>query len=128
MNEPTFTGWLSSGAPALWAGFFMLAGWIVRTWPVWKQRVTEARASDDALVGAQWTRFQNEIARLVTRVGDLEDKYQRLEESEQRCREELADAKGRIAELEGYNIGTGSARQEAAGIVAAERLGKDVKP
>lgn len=54
------------------------------------------------------------IDRLTGRVG-------RLEESEERCRRELQEARGEIAELKGYMTGQGQARQEAAGVVAIER-------
>lgn len=103
---------------ALAVGAAVLA---VRFYPSWKQRWTEARTADDAIVGNQFRRWQEEIGRLVQRVSDLEAKCDRLEASEERCRNELADAKGRIAELEGFNMGQGKARQEAAHIVAAER-------
>lgn len=122
MADGSFAAWLTSPAPPAWLAFIGGAVWLVKTWDVWKARISSVRASDDAIVGAQWKRFQDEIGRLVSRVADLEAKYKRLEESEERCRSELADAKGRIAELEGFNLGQGKAAQEAQGIVSAERL------
>ena len=107
--------------------FLLIVGALVKVWPLVKAQLTAARTADDAIVGNQWKRFQDEIKRLVERVVTVEDKCAKLEESEERCREELADAKGRIAELEGYNIGSGSARQDAARIVAVDRLDKDAK-
>lgn len=124
MPNESLVAWLTSAAPPAYALLLGCAVLAVRFWPVWKQRLTEARTADDAIVGNQWKRFQDEIERLIHRVGDLEGKCDRLEQSEENCRSELADAKRRIAELEGYEVGRGKADQEAAGIIAAERLGK----
>lgn len=87
-----------NGAPA------MFAQWIAyRT----------HKASEKA---AHWNRLQVEIAR--------------LSEAERKCRadfDELHDGfvkvKAEIAELRGYQAGYGRASQEAAGVVAIERLG-----
>jgi hypothetical protein len=110
----SFISWLSSGGAAIWLGFFMLLGWMVRTWPVWKQRVTEAKAGADTIAG-------NQMARLVGEIGRLAQRVESLEASEERCRTDLADAKMRIAELEGYNMGRGEARNEAQRMLSNER-------
>lgn len=55
-------------------------------------------------------------------LGGALQRIDRLEISEQRCREELATVTKRLAELEGYNIGSGRARQDAAAYLAAERI------
>lgn len=115
MADGAFVTWLTSPAPPIWAAVIAAAVLVIRAFPSWKQRWTEARTAEDAITGHQWTRLTGEIGRLDERV-------QTLEKSEERCREELADAKNRIAELEGYNIGVGKSRQEAADIVARERL------
>lgn len=52
----------------------------------------------------------------------MDARMRRLEESEEECQRQLLDALRRIAELEGYNLGKGQAAQEAAMIVAAERV------
>lgn len=128
MSDGSLLAWLTSAAPPMYALALGAAILAVRFYPSWKQRWTEARTADEAIVGNQFKRWQEEIGRLVARVSDLEAKCDKLEESEERCRHDLADARGRIAELEGYNIGQGKARQEAANIVAADRLeGRDGK-
>lgn len=114
MSDGSFATWLTSPAPPVWLAFIGLAVLAIRFFPSWKQRWTEARTADDAIVGNQWTRLTSEIKRLDHRVRSLE-------ESEEKCRAELADAKNRIAELEGYNMGRGEARNEAQRIVSAER-------
>lgn len=52
----------------------------------------------------------------------MDERVQYLEHREAECQEKLMDAVRRIAELEGYMIGAGKANQEAAGIVAIERI------
>ena len=114
MADGSFVSWITSPAPPVWLAFIGLAVLAIRFFPSWKQRWTEARTADDAIVGNQWSRLTGEINRLDGRV-------KHLEISEERCRIELADAKNRIAELEGYNMGQGKARQEAQAIVSTER-------
>lgn len=121
MNEVTFSSWLSSGVPALYAGLFVLLGWIVRTWPVWKQRITEAKAGDDAIVGAQWARFQNEITRLGTRVAALEKRCdEQALELEECHRDRNTERAGRL-EAEALLMGRGRAAQEAQTMLSTER-------
>ncbi len=115
MANDSFIAWITSAAPPAYALLLGCAVLAVRFFPVWKQKWTEARTADDAIVGNQWKRFQEEITRLDGRCA-------RLEESEERCQAALSDATRRIAELEGYEIGKGRAAQEAQGIVSAERL------
>lgn len=124
MSDGGFAAWLMSPAPPAWAASLVFATLVFKFYPLWKQRWTEARTAEDAITGHQWTRLTGEITRL-----DAEIKM--LKQSEQNCREELADAKSRIAELEGYNIGQGKALQEAQRIVSTEREidrhGRDLK-
>lgn len=114
MADGSFATWLTSPAPPVWLAFIGLAVLAIRFFPSWKQRWTEARTADDAIVGNQLSRLVSEIERLSARVN-------LLEASEERCRSELADAKMRIAELEGYNIGRGEARNEAQRMLSNER-------
>lgn len=109
------------GFAPLWGGFLALIIWMVRTWPYWKQRVTEARIADDQIVGNQWKRFQEEIDRLVGRVTTLETKCGVLEREVQECRErETRERAGRL-EAEAMLLAQGRARQEAQRIVSDER-------
>lgn len=72
-------------------------------WIAYKRAEAEERAAD-------WSR--------------LRDHCNFLMEAEERCRSELIEVRGRLAALEGYMAGQGRAAQEAAGVVALERLGK----
>ncbi len=110
-------GFFNQITPTTYGVFGLLAVVIVavvKVWPIIIAKLAETRTSDDAIAGKQ-------MERLVAEVGRLDHRVQSLEVSEERCREELADAKGRIAELEGYNIGAGKARAEAQRIVSTER-------
>lgn len=114
-------GFFNQITPTTYGVFGLLAVVIVavvKAWPLLIARLADMRTSDDAISG-------NQQARLVAEVGRLDKRVQSLEVSEERCREELADAKQRLAELEGFNIGQGRAWQEAQGIVSAERMLSD---
>jgi hypothetical protein len=79
-------------------------------WARWNERLRDkarARAGD-------WSRLRGEIARLDARCAMIEGR-------EEQCRSDLGDAVRRIAELEGYNIGRGEARQEAQRMLSAGR-------
>lgn len=67
----------------------------------------------------QWEKLNGSLAAENKRLGE---RCQRLEEAEGKCREQLAAVEKRLAILEGYEIGRGKAQQDAANIVAIERL------
>ena len=75
-----FSGWFGpSSANALWSIFYLLvlasvtlAGYAIKTWPLVKARVTEAKLADDQITGSTWKRFQDEIVRLDQRIQVLE--------------------------------------------------------
>lgn len=105
-----------------WAGLpAVMAQWIER------RRVIAAEKAAD------WERLRAENSRFAERLHVVEERHDECErnlaaERQQRhadvssLRNELADAKGRLREIEGYMMGQGKARQDAAGIVAIERL------
>lgn len=72
---------------------------------------------------AQWIAYRR--AKAEEKAADwsrLRDHCTFLIEAEERCRVELNEVKGRLASLEGWMAGQGQARQEAAGVVALDRL------
>jgi hypothetical protein len=76
---------------------------------------------------AQWIAYKR--AKAEEKAADwsrLRDHCNFLMDAEERCRSELNEVKSRLATLEGYMAGQGAARQEAAGVVALDRL-KDKK-
>lgn len=113
-NETGFIPWFASGAPAIWGGFFALAIWWIRGIPARKEQHTAAKRSAAEISDGLLERSD---ARNLT----LEDRMRHLEEREEECQHKLTDALGRIAELEGYNLGRGRADQDAQRIVSEER-------
>lgn len=109
---------------AAWAGIALLFLLIVRMWngaPAMFETWIRWRQSKAAEKAADWNRLRDEI--------------NRLSESEKQCREDFRELHGqhmdvieRLKALEGYMAGQGRASQEAAGVVALERLNKDRKP
>jgi hypothetical protein len=121
-NALDFSQFFTVGTAA-WTSTCLLALLVARLWngaPAMFQQWIEWRRLVAAAKTADWDRRGEELAR-------LDERCIRLEEAEQTCREELANAKGRIAVLEGYQIGQGMAAQQAAGVVALDRL-KDKPP
>lgn len=106
---------------AAWTATAIFAVFVIRLWnggPAMFGQWIEYRKSIHAEKSSDWTRLREEI--------------DRLSKSEKQCREDFAalhsqhmDLSRRIAELEGYQIGQGRASQEAAGVIALERLKKD---
>lgn len=115
---------------AAWAGIALLFLLIVRmwngapamleTWILWRQSRAAEKASD-------WHRLREEIRRLSEAEERCRRDYAELHRKHMELHQEYADLGRRVAELEGYHIGQGRASQEAAGIVALERM-KDKKP
>lgn len=72
---------------------------------------------------ARWNERQRDRAAIETeQYKRLAERCGKLEEAEEKCRHDLADAVRRIAEVEGFMMGQGKARNDAAAIVAVERL------
>lgn len=75
----------------------------------------ERERDKEAARAGDWERLRAEIERVDKRCAALEA-------AEEECRKELAETKAELGELKGFMTGQGMARQEAAGIVANERL------
>lgn len=108
-----FSGWFNpSSANALWSIFgalvfagVTLLGYAIKTWPLVKARITEAKLAEDQITGSTWKRFQDEIQR-------LDDRVQVLEKELAECRRAKHDAENRAAvaiaeksRLEGFIAG-----------------------
>lgn len=105
----TGTAILALVAMRVWSGLPQL----LDKWLAWRTAKAEERSAD-------WRRLREEIIR--------------LSEAEKRCREDYAalhakhmEVIERLTALEAYHLGQGRASQEAAGIIALERM-KDKKP
>lgn len=103
---------------AAWTATVIIALLVLRMWngapAMFEQWISYKRAKAEEKA-ADWQRLREHCAFLML--------------AEENCRTELNDVKSRLATLEGYMAGQGRAHQEAAGIVAIERLGRnDKKP
>lgn len=101
---------------AAWIAVALLFLFVVRMWngapAMFEQWIAYKRAKAEEK-SADWSRLRDHCSFLM--------------QAEENCRSELNDVKGRLATLEGYMAGQGRASQEAAGIVAIERLGRQEK-
>lgn len=101
---------------AAWIAVALLFLFVIRMWngapAMFEQWILYKRAKAEEKA-ADWSRLRDHCSFLM--------------EAEERCRSELNEVKTRLATVEGYMAGTGRAAQEAAGIVAIERLGRDDK-
>lgn len=105
----------------------------VKAWnglPALGQTVAIWRESRTAEQESMWNRMLGEIHRLSDAEKQCRADYDSLRrkfmDSEEVYNLEIADLRKEIADLKGYMHGQGRAANEAAGIVAAERLkGKD---
>lgn len=107
MADDSFVSILLQPATPLYLALVFLVGYGVKIYPLVLERINEARRDKAAIDHGLYER--------------LAARCEKLETSEQKCRADLADAVKRIAELEGYMIGTGAAKQDAQRIVSTER-------
>jgi septal ring factor EnvC (AmiA/AmiB activator) len=106
----------------LWGIFLVALVTAIRMTPQWMEKWVAYLQSKQAAKEQDWRRLRDEITRLDSRIKDLESQKVEQEAENERCRHDLASAVKRIAELEGYLLGQGKANQEAANIVAIERI------
>ena len=96
---------------AAWIAVALLFLFVMRMWngapAMFQQWIAYKRAKAEEKA-ADWSRLRDHCNFLMS--------------AEENCRSELNEVKGRLATLEGYMAGQGRASQEAAGIVAIERM------
>lgn len=116
-NRPAFSSWdwrvmgdglaLSDiGSPSSFATFFLLAAWIVRTWPHWKAKVNEARKIQLDADGER-------LAQAFQRIRDLEETQSKdrrefndaMSAERHRCDQELDEIRRRLSAAEEENKG-----------------------
>lgn len=97
---------------------------IGETWILWQQTKAAEKVSD-------WTRLRDEIRRLSEAEQQCRSDYAFLHTQHMELHKQYSELHSRITHLEAYYAGQGRASQEAAGIVAIERMkdreGKDKK-
>lgn len=109
------------GAAGTASVFGLLA---IRVWsgiPKFMEQWLALRQAKALEKAADWSRRGDLLKDQGDEIKRLGERCKRLEAAEEKCRNDLADAKERIATLEGYNIGEGKALNEAQRILSAER-------
>jgi hypothetical protein len=86
MLDPGIVAKLTSGSSAGWAMVIIALGWIVKTWPVWKQRVNEARKIE---VDAEAQIRDDLIGRISTLEADLTAERRRCDAELRALRDKL---------------------------------------
>lgn len=107
------SGWITpSSAGALWSIFYLLVvsvitlvGYGIKTWPLVKARITEARLADDQITGSVWKRFQDEITRLDGRIQVLEKELAECRTAKHAAENRATVAIAEKARLEGFIAG-----------------------
>lgn len=102
-----------------WVGIGGAIGAFLTGLFAWLIQRSKGGTDIEVAVLAEWQKLNGAQSEEIRRLGE---RCQRLEGAEERCRTELAEAVKRLSTLEGYEHGQGKARQEAAQIVAIERL------
>lgn len=119
----------AAGATGSFAVLCLLAARIWSGLPNFMDRWLALKAAKAAEKAADWARLRDLLK-------DQGEEIGRLTKAEKQCREDHAElhrqhmeVMSRLTSLEGYMAGQGKASQEAAGIVAIERMGRnDRKP
>lgn len=108
-------GQLFSVASAAWAFVCINAVALFKAWPAIMERLNERRRDAHSEKSADWERLRGEINRLDGRCDHLQREVDE-------CHRERAEWMTRAISAEAYQLGQGEARQEAANILAAERI------
>ena len=106
---------------AAWAGVGILFLFVLRLW------------NGSPAMFAQWIAYKRAKAEeKAAHFHHLQEEIKRLSDAERQCRADFDDLHGkhmgiveRLSSLEGYMAGQGRASQEAAGVVALERMNRN---
>lgn len=94
------------GSLSTWSIFTLVAIWIIRTWPVWKQKINEARKIE---LDADGERLAQAFARIrvleETQTADRRAFNDSLSEERRRCDQELDMIRKRLTASEDENRG-----------------------
>lgn len=115
----------------------ILGSGVLGAWLMHRRLSPKSRAEASEITAAamdkDWARFHREIDRLVKRLEEAEDRAASAERRERECEARAIDCerhfaeteaalKAKIIQLETYHATIGQVHQEAASIVAADRL------
>lgn len=122
---PTLLATGATGGVGIGVGFYMLTwlfNWIGGRVDKREASVEVGRAQVDAAVQTLIAHLQQQIATLTEHNEKLSERVDAVEAELEECRAERASDREDLARLRGANMGLGGARQEAAKIVATERV------
>lgn len=89
------------GSAPAWATFFALVGWMVKTWPHWKEKVNEARKIQLDADGERLTQAFTRIRELEEiQSKDRREHHEALSNERRRCDAELDDIRARLSATE----------------------------
>lgn len=109
-------------ARGIWTLVVLVVVALIRTWPLILARINERERDSVAEKAGDWDRLREEVTRLADRVEALERKVKDCEAERDDALRRAVTAETELIKLEAYHVGRGKARQEAATIVAIERL------
>lgn len=122
---PTLIATGAGGGVGIGVGFYMLTwlvNWIGGRVDKREASVEVGRAQVDAAVQTLIAHLQQQITTLTEHNQKLTDRVDAVEAELEHCRAERAADQEELAKLRGAVLGLGGARQEAAKIVASERV------
>lgn len=114
-------GKIFTTAMAAWTAVFMLAVRLFHTWPLVMARVNERLRDKEAEKNGEWGRLHAEIARLDARLVSLDARCDHLQHEVDECHRRESEWMQRAIAAEAYNLGQGTAFNEAQRIVSTER-------
>lgn len=116
---------MTPGALGIWSIFTLAVGvlvWWIRGMPDRTRADTEARIADNKADGANWERFQKEIARLDAKVKAQGKRIDELEEELHTVRDAKSATDAENVRLRAQLESEGRIKQEAAKVVALDRM------
>lgn len=94
------------GSVPAWGSFFVLVGWIVRTWPHWKEKINEARKIQLDADGVLRTDLLTRIRELEEgRSADRREFNEEMSKERKRCDIQLEEIRKEMNDLKDDNRG-----------------------
>lgn len=127
MADNDVLGKLFSAAAGVWAIFLALLVAIFKAWPAVMGRQNERKRDTDSEKARDWERLRAEIDRKDARIANREKLLAERDDENDALQKENIALLARAVTAESALQGIGHARQEAAAIVAVERLSDAAK-
>jgi hypothetical protein len=120
-------GKIFSAAAGVWAIFLAVVVAIFKGWPAIMGRLNERKRDAAAAEAEDWHRLRAEIDRLHASIANRERLLAESDDEKDELRREKFEWMTRAVTAEATLLGLGQSKQEAAKIVAAERIVEDAK-